>query len=306
MYLSLLQYLDCRKYEDDEDYLVVEPSIKCTDGDYLDRLYLVISLFVVVALGFPLSYYRLLRSQAGRINPTVLGKYRVLGEEMAAANLVFADHIVERKKSQRKPTRSEESDGNADDSATAEDDKGGDSRKESNWATKEEIRAKNMWRSKLAAALHLHEDDEELKSHKHDECTDLIKRAYQVQLEMAGPEGATHWLQECRRDTDRRIQSSKFLWGPVRRHERQVSQTTISDLCCIELGHQYWPRYWWLELFEIARKFTLTGLPALIRLWIGADTGIDVGMGMFASSAFAAYYQGISPYRSEFDLASMR
>jgi hypothetical protein len=61
-----------------------------------------------------------------------------------------------------------------------------------------------------------------------------------------------------------------------------------------------------MELLEIARKFALTGLPSLVRLFCGERTGIDVGIGVLVSSAFAAYYSGASPYNSTFDLVAMR
>jgi hypothetical protein len=61
-----------------------------------------------------------------------------------------------------------------------------------------------------------------------------------------------------------------------------------------------------MELLEIGRKFALTGLPSLVRLFCGERTGIDVGIGVLVSSAFAAYYSGASPYNSTFDLVAMR
>jgi hypothetical protein len=88
--------------------------------------------------------------------------------------------------------------------------------------------------------------------------------------------------QECSRGCDKDIESSKFLWGP------------------------YLPGYYWMELLEIGRKFALTGLPSLIRLFCGERTGIDVGIGVLVSGAFAAYYSGVSPYSSTFDLVAMR
>jgi hypothetical protein len=61
-----------------------------------------------------------------------------------------------------------------------------------------------------------------------------------------------------------------------------------------------------MELLEIGRKFALTGLPSLVRLFCGERTGIDVGIGVLVSGAFAAFYSGISPYNSAFDLIAMR
>ena len=67
-------------YEDGEKYLVIEPSIKCTDSAYEHLLWLVILLCVIVTVGFPSAYFLLLYSQRDGINPMVLGKFNKLGE----------------------------------------------------------------------------------------------------------------------------------------------------------------------------------------------------------------------------------
>ena len=41
-------------------------------------------------------------------------------------------------------------------------------------------------------------------------------------------------------------------------------------------------------------------------MFCGERTGIDVGIGVLVSGAFAAFYSGISPYNSAFDLIAMR
>ena len=84
MYTSLFQYFDCRAYEDGDLYLVVEPSIKCTDSSYLEKLWVISTLCVIVSVGFPLAYYLLLRSQRDRINPVVLGRFKKFGQDMVS------------------------------------------------------------------------------------------------------------------------------------------------------------------------------------------------------------------------------
>jgi hypothetical protein len=84
MYTSLFQYFDCRAYEDGDLYLVVEPSIKCTDSSYLEKLWVISTLCVIVSVGFPLVYYLLLRSQRDRINPVVLGRFNKFGQDMVS------------------------------------------------------------------------------------------------------------------------------------------------------------------------------------------------------------------------------
>eukprot|EP00935_MAST-01C_sp_MAST-1C-sp1_P002358 g2358.t1 len=139
-----------------------------------------------------------------------------------------------------------------------------------------------QWSMQLATILRMKHGDDQLRSTNSVACAALIERAYRVSMARFGPAAANSWLQECHRGTTKEIESTKFLWAP------------------------YLPRFYWLELLEILRKFMLTGLPSLIRLICGEGTGIDVGVGVMASAGFSVYYSSISPYRSVFDLISMR
>jgi hypothetical protein len=277
MYTSLFQYFDCRAYEDGQLYLVVEPSIKCTDSSYLGKLWIVSVLCVIVTVGFPLAYHILLRSQRDRINPVVLGRFNKFGEEMATANIqVFGRSST--KSLWNKNTKQQQRFSvmglfNKSQHTEEEVQQPADSQSQL---------VSDFWVGQLTSVLRMDADDDQLKGGDFAECSTLIKRAYSIQLSLYGPAAANQWLQECSRGCDKDIESSKMLWGP------------------------FLPGYYWMELLEIGRKFALTGLPSLVRLFCGERTGIDVGIGVVVSGAFAAFYSGISPYNSAFDLIAMR
>jgi hypothetical protein len=157
---------------------------------------------------------------------------------------------------------------------------------EANTKLKAAKRASEFWADRLSMALKMNrrfpEFEEQLTSSNTAKCTELVERAYHVKQGLWGPACSITWLQQCMRAQDQEITRSKFLWSP------------------------YCPRYYWLELLEIVRKFVLTGLPSLVRLTCGEGTGIDVGLGTLASSVFAAFYTAIDPYENPFDLFAMQ
>jgi hypothetical protein len=48
---SLFRFFDCQDYEDGEEYLVVNPSVKCTDDEYLGYKPFVVVMAFVIPLG---------------------------------------------------------------------------------------------------------------------------------------------------------------------------------------------------------------------------------------------------------------
>ena len=66
-------------------------------------------------------------------------------------------------------------------------------------------------------------------------------------------------------------------------------------------------KYYWFEILEMARRFSLTGLPALLRLVIGPGSKIEVGVGAITSASMAVYYSSIyiSPYADRDDQLTM-
>ena len=75
-------------YEDGERYLVIEPSVKCTDPEYHNNLGLVIILSIVVSVGFPAAYSLLLFIDKRKINPRIQGMFdkgnRIQGSHTSA------------------------------------------------------------------------------------------------------------------------------------------------------------------------------------------------------------------------------
>ena len=200
IYTALFQYFDCRSYEDGEQYLVIEPEIKCTDSAYSEKVPAVGLLCVVVTIGFPLAYWCLLRSHRRGIYPMVLGKFKKLSEDMATANTkVFGF--------KRKRTLWGKSDSN-----TTDQQQGAQKAKAVEAAAAAEV--SKFWAQQLADILKMDKGDPQLTTTDLDECADLIKRAYTVLLALKGPHSANFWMQECSRGCDPSIESTKFLWGP--------------------------------------------------------------------------------------------
>jgi hypothetical protein len=209
MYTSLFQYFDCRAYEDGQLYLVVEPSIKCTDSSYLGTLWIVSVLCVIVTVGFPLAYYLLLRSQQESINPVVLGRFNKFGEEMATANIqVFGRNSTSKSLWNKNTNQRQRFSvmGLFNKSLRAKEEG------QQPAADSQSQLISDFWGGQLTSVLRMDADDDQLKSGKFAECSALIKRAYNIQLSLYGPASANQWLQECSRGCDKDIESSKFLW----------------------------------------------------------------------------------------------
>ena len=177
---------DCRSYEDGHHYLVIEPSIKCTDKQYRDLLPTIVGLCIIVTVGFPLAYFLLLRHHSKGINPIVLGRFNNLGEGMASANKRLASAQGARKKSLFHSGPME--------------------------VTSVNQKTSDYWAEELFAILRIDMEQEVLRSTSHKKCAELIKRAYTVKLSLLGPAYANYWLQEGKRACDPKVESSRFLW----------------------------------------------------------------------------------------------
>ena len=194
MYTSLFQYFDCRAYEDGNLYLVVEPSIKCTDSSYLEKLWLISTLCMIVSVGFPLAYHLLLRGQRDRINPQVLGRFNKLGEDMATANIqVFGRSSTKSLWNKNTKQRQRFSFmGLFNQSERVEEEL------HRPVAASQSQLVYNFWAGQLTSVLRMDVGDDQLKSGEFVECTALIKRAYSIQLSLYGPAAANQWLQVSR------------------------------------------------------------------------------------------------------------
>jgi hypothetical protein len=205
MYTSLFQYFDCRGYEDEQQYLVVEPSIKCTDTKYRAILPTIVLLCIIVTVGFPLAYFLLLRYHSKGIDPIVLGRFKLLGENMAKANIALGARGRKRSLFQRK-TRQSQFQRIAQTVRKATEKSGPVDKKSKDQKTSD------YWANELSILLKIEVDRDVLRSPNIQQCTTLIKRAYNVKLWLLGPVFANYWLQEGSRACNTTIESSRFLW----------------------------------------------------------------------------------------------
>eukprot|EP00937_MAST-01D_sp_MAST-1D-sp2_P000855 g855.t1 len=80
------------------------------------------------------------------------------------------------------------------------------------------------------------------------------------------------------RDHDREIERTRFLWGG------------------------YKPKYWWFEVFEMFRKFFMTGVPICINFFIGSNQKyITLAYGFCVTALTTAAHQQFDPYLEKAD-----
>jgi hypothetical protein len=68
----------------------------------------------------------------------------------------------------------------------------------------------------------------------------------------------------------------------------------------------YWPVFYQFELLDLLRRLSLTGMPSLLRLWFGANSGADICFGAFVAYLSSYIYSGLNPYSNTFDKNFMR
>jgi hypothetical protein len=88
--------------------------------------------------------------------------------------------------------------------------------------------------------------------------------------------GRDAWAHK-QREHDPSIQHLGFLWGGYR------------------------PKLWWFEVFEMMRKFLMTGAPILLNLAFGASEYLSVAYGMLVTVLTTAVYALGDPYLNKVD-----
>ncbi len=181
MYTSLFQYFDCRTYEDGGKYLVIEPSIKCSDEAYKKNLPAVVFLCLIVTLGFPGSVWYLLWGQRKHINPIVLGRFQEVGQLLKTANTHKRQKRMQKQKPPTHRWRAFSTQGPVS-----------LSRHDTHLLEKTLTRMQDELKKVLGDHPHLTSEDI-------SECTELVERVYRVHLAQFGPIEANYWLQGCKR-----------------------------------------------------------------------------------------------------------
>jgi hypothetical protein len=214
---TLIQFFDCRQYEDGVKYLVVDPSVLCDDNQY-QALKVPVWLFtVIISVGFPFYYYKVLRSQRFQIKPLVIGALAEMGRNMAAYNqkcqAVSKQKEIEGKKGTAGKSRA------ADDGKAIAIEVQGTNNQASSSDRNDDRLPNGATDSSHRGFVHgvvrvLPEREREiLTCTEPEECEKIIQAAFDVQRKLLDPTQATWWLQEIYRCDDTTILHTKFLWG---------------------------------------------------------------------------------------------
>jgi hypothetical protein len=91
---SLFRFFDCQEYEDGEIYLVVNPSVKCTDDKYLAFYYQVVCFAIVIPFGVIAVYAIELYRNRHFLRPNVQRPEALTGDDLQniSRQLVLAQH----------------------------------------------------------------------------------------------------------------------------------------------------------------------------------------------------------------------
>eukprot|EP00935_MAST-01C_sp_MAST-1C-sp1_P000904 g904.t1 len=80
---SLFRFFDCREYEDGERYLVIDPSVRCTDEKYIAYVPVVTMFSIVLPFGIIAIYFYELISNRQLLRPRVYLPSALTEEELA-------------------------------------------------------------------------------------------------------------------------------------------------------------------------------------------------------------------------------
>eukprot|EP00937_MAST-01D_sp_MAST-1D-sp2_P002660 g2660.t1 len=85
-------------------------------------------------------------------------------------------------------------------------------------------------------------------------------------------------------------------------HLMRVNDPQIQHLSFLWSGYK--PGSWWFEVYEMARKFLMTGMPILITLWVGGDgkdSSVTIAYGLFVTVLTSTVHALGDPYINNTD-----
>ena len=71
---------------------------------------------------------------------------------------------------------------------------------------------------------------------------------------------------------------------------------TIAHLSFLWSGYR--PKFWWFEVFEMVRKFLMTGAPILLVLFVGETQYVTMAYGLLTTTLTSAVHAMGDPYLS--------
>jgi hypothetical protein len=336
---NLFRYFDCREYEDNALYLVIEPTVYCDDEQYTKLFWtFVMPLSIALPIGIPLWYYADLRSVLSDINDTSICEPDDIPDStvlaMGYAGVIslsqeLLEEAADRNFKKRMSERRENSVRKRSDSERNNSSWRRDTKRMSKRMSKREqktgrgfasspsmdsatpilsakvhvcaedsaaAKVQKLWRNKISRD----ERDSELiaagvegfsptrtssrrfKEAAHNARDQLkvlrkeLAEAFDKELRRSGEERAKEQLRICTRMVSERAQSVELLWG------------------C------YLPSFWWMEVYEMCRKFVLTALPLVSRIAF-PRAGFEPVLGAGICAFHVAFIASAQPFIDDTD-----
>jgi hypothetical protein len=127
-----------------------------------------------------------------------------------------------------------------------------------------------------------------------------LEAAFAAKEAEGGIDLAVEWLQICVRDARAMPAVPAVSAVPaVPAMPDNDGKTENGAHHLMFLYASYKPKYYWFEAFEMLRKFLLTGLPLLTRIFFDSNT--EPVWGTLLTVIFAAYVNSVEPYIDEND-----
>jgi hypothetical protein len=291
----LIQYFDCYpvwhgpRGSGSTSYLLMDPSIKCTDDKWIVMaIVYVLPMTAIFVVGFPAYYAKLVFVDRKLINPkcpnqrlvTRLGniKNKVVSSQTAlklalgdcfglhldAAELdVLFSHWSRNENGDPSPVTYSQL------SQLFEFGRDYEAWSLASQALREGGGTDNTVVAEPAPVLHSAPPALRAKIQAH------AIRAHQIVVTKAKSD-KERWAIRAR-EGDERVQRSAFLWKAYR------------------------PKFFWFEVFDMFRKFLLTGLPLILTANVGNSEELSLAVGLLASMLGMAAYAAASPFADQQD-----
>jgi hypothetical protein len=295
---TLIQFFDCYtawhgESPEGTSYLLSDPSIKCTDDKYLVfSMFYVLPMTAVVVVGFPAYYAKLVWSDRKFIKPKcpnawAISQLKIMQNQVIASkealHLVLGDYLglylsdaeLELLFSHwARPAGSTTQ-------ALVKYDKVVKllefGEQHDKWSKECHLARLHGTACNDKAALPepILEDYNTVPSVVHDQIQAHAIRAHTA-ASTRSKDVRERWVMHAR-EGDERAQRSAFLWKAYR------------------------PKYYWCEVFDMFRKFLLTGLPLILNSLFPNSSQLSLAVGLLASMLGMITYAAASPFADQQD-----
>jgi hypothetical protein len=286
---ALFMYFDCQLFEDGLSYLVPDPTIFCTDDRYIANLPFVVVSVLLYSVGIPAWYFWLLQQYRDQINPPAPDQHLLdlkRGESIPEAEfksmmlLHFGMRLSALESSLMYDTLRVESGAPGDIKWGQVYALADEARPQSAGDAAPKLGSKPRRRLSICmgtVAIPL-SFDEMPNAHLTSVRGNLAFLIYLSEC-ISGDENTLQW-KLMNRNANEDVQTVKFLYNP------------------------YKPEYYWFEIFEMLRKFSMTSLPLLLRLMFNLP-GLDMMMGELIMTGSVVFYTWCNPFANARDQGLM-